>query len=274
MIHMPRNLSYHRPRQSSKAGAIRALGALFAALLLAPVVRADPHQSAATAADHVKFNRDVRPILSNKCFACHGFDPKHRKAGLRLDTAEGAAAERDGVRAVVPKDLAKSELWARVTSADPELVMPPPDSHKTLTPAERETLRKWIEQGAAYERHWSFEAIRKPAVPASPAAGQGRHPIDAFLSARLGQEKPKVSAEADRPTLARRVAFSSHGDLPPTPGETEAFVADAPRSLRADGRPLPSRRRYGEEMAALARRRPLRRHPRHAPTTSGRRGRS
>ena len=113
----------------------------------------------------VEFNRDVRPILSDKCFACHGFDPKKRKADLRLDTAEGATAEREGVRAVVPGDLNSSELWARVNSPDPDDVMPPPQSHKTLSLSEKQLLRRWIEQGAKYQQHWAFEPLRKPDLP-------------------------------------------------------------------------------------------------------------
>ena len=106
----------------------------------------------------VSFNRDIRPILSEKCLACHGFDPKHREAGLRLDTFAGATADRDGVRAVVPGDLAKSELWARIESADPDVMMPPPSSHKpALTAAQRAALdREWANyfllKGAAAER--------------------------------------------------------------------------------------------------------------------------
>ena len=104
--------------------------------------------SAAAAEKTLSFNRDIRPVLSSKCFACHGFDAKKRQADLRLDTPEGAAEEHDGVRAVVPGDLAKSELWRRVTSTDDDEVMPPPTSNKKLTAAERELLKQWIEQGA------------------------------------------------------------------------------------------------------------------------------
>src|SRR5688572_9282511 len=136
---------------------------LFCTCLFAGIVLASA--PATGFAQEVRFNRDIRPILSDKCFACHGIDAKHRKADLRLDTPDGAFAERKGVRAVVPGDLGKSELWARVTTTDEADVMPPPDSHKTITPAERETLKRWIEQGAAYERHWSFEPVKKPDVP-------------------------------------------------------------------------------------------------------------
>src|SRR5947199_2022422 len=105
----------------------------------------------------VEFNRDVRPILSDKCFACHGQDAKKRKADLRLDVQASATADRKGVRAVVPGDVAKSALWARINATDPDEVMPPPESHKTLSPAEKEVLKQWIEQGAKFQLHWSFE---------------------------------------------------------------------------------------------------------------------
>ena len=126
----------------------------------------------------LSFNRDIRPILSSKCFACHGFDAKKREAELRLDTAEGATAEQDGVRAIVPGDLAKSELWRRVTSTDEDEMMPPPASKKTLTDAEKNLLKRWIEQGAKYQKHWAFEPIERPA--GSGRGETGRRSIDAF----------------------------------------------------------------------------------------------
>jgi hypothetical protein len=201
----------------------------------------------ARAADRpVEFNRDIRPILSDNCFACHGFDPKTRKAGLRLDTLEGATADHDGTRAIVAGDLAKSEAWARIISNDPDEIMPPPDSHKRLTPQQKQLVRRWIEQGAPYQRHWSFEPVRKPAVPLSVDTA---HPIDAFLQARLKQEKLQPAGEADRRTLIRRVAFALTG-LPPTPEEVERYLADAEPNAyeRMVDRYLASPR-FGEEMA-------------------------
>src|SRR5437773_1031021 len=126
----------------------------------------------------ISFNGDIRPILSSKCLACHGFDAKKRQADRRLDTPEGAMAEHDGVRAIVPGDLAKSDLWRRVTSSDEDEMMPPPDSNKKLTSAERDLLKRWIEQGARYQKHWAFEPIIRPPVPGD---AQGISPIDAFL---------------------------------------------------------------------------------------------
>jgi hypothetical protein len=122
----------------------------------------------------------VRPILSENCFACHGFDPKHREADLRLDTFDGATQDRDGSRGIVPGDLSKSDAWQRIISEDKDEVMPPPKSHKPpLTARQREILKIWIEQGAKYERHWSFEPPKKH------AGGS----IDHFIQQRLAEEK-------------------------------------------------------------------------------------
>ena len=198
--------------------------------------------------EHPEFNRDVRPILSDNCFACHGFDPKTRKAKLRLDTVEGATANKDGTRAIAPGDLAKSEAWARVVSDDPDAVMPPPKSHKTLSADQKQILKRWIEQGAKYQMHWSFEALRKPAVP-TVAGRPTNNAIDAFLLDHLGREKLTPAAQADKPTLARRVAFALTG-LPPTPAEVDAFVSDA--APDAYGRMVDrymASPRFGEEMA-------------------------
>ncbi|MFZ9914293.1 MAG: PSD1 and planctomycete cytochrome C domain-containing protein, partial [Phycisphaerales bacterium] len=195
----------------------------------------------------VDFNRDVRPILADNCFSCHGFDAGTRKADLRLDRAEFAYAERDGVVAVRPRDLAASELWKRITSADADEVMPPPSSHRALTAAQKDTLRAWIEQGAPYAEHWAFVAPARPALPEGTA--EGASPIDAFVRARLIAEGLSPAPEADRATLARRVTLDLTG-LPPTADEVAAFVSDA----RADAyerlvdRLLESPH-YGERMA-------------------------
>ncbi|MDB6071190.1 MAG: hypothetical protein JWL81_2361 [Verrucomicrobiales bacterium] len=176
-----------------------------------------------TAADVVTFNRDIRPILSDKCFSCHGFDAKHRKADLRLDTPEGALAlAKSGAAAIVPGNVDASELWKRINTTDADDIMPPPESHKTLTPGEKELLKKWIGQGAAYQRHWAFEQPAKPAVPAAA----GKNEVDAFLSERLRQEGLAMLPEADRETLIRRATFTLTG-LPPKVSDVEAFVADA-----------------------------------------------
>ena len=198
----------------------------------------------AVAEDPVEFNRDVRPILSDACFSCHGFDPKARKAKLRLDVADGAFRERDGVKPIAPGDPKSSEVWARITSADADLVMPPPASNKKLTAAQKETIRKWIAQGAKYEKHWSFEAVKRPTVPVD-----GRTPVDAFLLQRLKKEGLTPRPEADRETLVRRVSFALTG-LPPTVAEVDAFLADkSPNAYEKLVDRYLASPRYGEEMA-------------------------
>ncbi len=192
------------------------------------------------------FNRDIRPILSNACFACHGFDAKERKAGLRLDTPEGAVADLGGYAAIVPGDPAKSEAWQRILSDDKDEVMPPSDFHKALTPEEKETIRRWIEQGAEYQQHWSFVVPEKPMVPSVSGV---EHPIDAFLRNRLEKEGLEPAGEASKETLIRRVTLDLTG-LPPTPAEVEAFLADTSPDAYGklvDG--LLGRATYGEHMA-------------------------
>ncbi|MBL9093104.1 MAG: DUF1553 domain-containing protein [Planctomycetaceae bacterium] len=176
--------------------------------------------SFAQADDSVSFNRQIRPILSESCLACHGFDPKHRAAGLRLDTFAGATEVRDGSQAVVPGDPARSELWRRITADDPDTAMPPADSHKPrLTAAQRELIKRWIEQGAAYERHWAFEPLRGD-IPSERAGADGNsefaNPIDRFVAARLREKGLALAPEAERTTLLRRVSLDLTG-LPPPP---------------------------------------------------------
>ena len=194
------------------------------------------------------FNRDIRPILSDKCFACHGLDATKRKAGLRLDTAEGAYGKGESeLVAVKAGDPKASELWVRINATDKDEVMPPPKSHKTLSAAEKETLRKWIEQGAGYQKHWSFEQPVKTAVPAGlPGV---KHPVDAFIFDRLENEGLAPLAEADKETLIRRATFALTG-MPPTIAEVDAFLADtgADAYEKVVDHLLASPR-YGEQMA-------------------------
>ena len=175
----------------------------------------------ASAGSKLGFNRDVRPILAEKCFACHGFDKKGRKGNLRLDTREGALASQDGVSAIVPGKPELSELVARVLSADPDEVMPPPKSGKQLSSEEKELLRQWIAEGAAYEKHWSLEAPVAVEPPRPPGA---THPIDQFIQARLGEEGLSPAPLAAPETLLRRVSLDLTG-LPPSPPEVNAFLA-------------------------------------------------
>jgi hypothetical protein len=177
------------------------------------------------AARRVEFNRDIRPILSNRCFTCHGPDDKLRKAHLRLDREKDSRARHRGRRAIVPGKPAESELYRRITSADPDERMPPPKAKKDLTREQVELLRLWIERGAKYQGHWSLIAPTRPPVPAVRNAGWPRNPIDNFILARLEKEGVRPSAEADRRTLIRRLSLDLRG-LPPTPEEVGAFLAD------------------------------------------------
>lgn len=197
----------------------------------------------------LSFNRDVRPILSANCFACHGFDAKQRKAELRLDEAAGAYAEHDGHAAIKPGEAANSEVWRRLISDDPDVVMPPPSSKKTLTNDQKQTIRHWIEQGAVYQKHWAFETPVKAAVPTTKTPNWARNEVDSFLLARLEDAGLTPQAEAPRSTLIRRVAFTLTG-LPPTVAEVAAFEADPSAEAYENmvDRYLKSPR-YGEEMA-------------------------
>lgn len=176
--------------------------------------------------DEVSFNGDVRAILSDNCFSCHGADPGSRKAGLRLDTFEGATAENEGVRAIVPGELSKSELWSRITSEEEGELMPPLKSHKTLSPAQKGTLKRWIESGAIYEPHWSFVPLAPAALPGVKQTDWPYNGIDRYVLARLEAESLEPSPEAARETLLRRVTLDLTG-LPPTPAEAEAFLKDS-----------------------------------------------
>jgi hypothetical protein len=200
------------------------LGAAFLATVIS--------SHAAPAGSGVRFNRDIRPLLADNCFACHGPDNKARKAGLRLDLREGLfekTPKHDP--AVVPGNLEKSELWRRVTASDPDDIMPPPDSHKTLKPAQKEKLKQWILAGAPWQGHWAYDKPERPPVPVdrrsvnsrsviSKAGSSGastdllntgslitysttrgfpiRNPIDAFVLARLQSKGLKPAPEADR----------------------------------------------------------------------------
>jgi hypothetical protein len=185
---------------------------------LAAVVLACP---AVQAAGPVEYNRDVRPILSENCFACHGADSASRKAGLRLDRREVAVK----AKAIVPGKPDDSEMIRRIFSDDPNEAMPPQKTKKTLTTSQKEVLHRWIASGAEYQAHWSFLPPRRPALPAVKDGGWVRNPIDAFILARLEATGLRPAPEADRRTLARRLSLDLTG-LPPDPAEVEKFVND------------------------------------------------
>ena len=203
------------------------------------------------AEDKLDFNRDIRPILSNACFKCHGFDDKTRQAGLRLDIQDGIVAKLEsGTIAVVPGKAAESELVRRITSSDAAEKMPPPDSGKTITPEQIELLKKWIDQGAEVKPHWSFVAPVRPPLPeVAKHKDAVRNPIDNFILARLEKEGLSPSAPGDKITLLRRVTLDLTG-LPPTPQEIDDFLADnSPEAYEKVVDRLLRSPRYGEHMA-------------------------
>lgn len=204
---------------SKQAGKRQALAALLALALVSPVLAAH--------AAKVDFNRDVRPVLSDNCYACHGPDAAHRKAGLRLDLKDSALAKlKSDNFAIVPGDLGRSELISRITTQDEDDLMPPAKSGKHLTEAQIELLKRWVAEGAEWQGHWSFVKPERPSPPKVENRQWPRNPIDDFILARLETEKLRPSPEADKPTLLRRLTFDLTG-LPPTPQEVDAFLADA-----------------------------------------------
>ncbi len=173
-----------------------------------------------------RFNRDVRPILSENCFACHGPDEKKREAKLRLDLPEEATRARKGVTPVVPGKPEASEVMARVVSTDPDERMPPPDAHLALSEKEIDTLRRWIAAGAEYEQHWAFIAPERAPLPEISRPEWAQNAIDTFILARLDREKLSPAPDADRRVLIRRLFLDLTG-LPPTPEDVHAFLADS-----------------------------------------------
>ena len=221
--------------QISLASAVIAMAA---AALSAAETR--PAQNAG-----VDFARDVRPILAQHCWSCHGPDEKSRQADLRLDQRESALA----ANAIVPGDPAASELIARIDSADAAMQMPPPEAKKPLSDKQKETLRAWIADGAEYRQHWAFEAPRRPDLPEVRDAAWPQNEIDRFVLHRLEQEGLAPAPEADRAALLRRVTLDLTG-LPPNVEELDAFLADAaPGAFERVVDRLLASPRYAERMA-------------------------
>ncbi len=210
-----------RPTSSWWSGA-RSL--VLAALGLAsglPMARGADPESPAAAAATIEYNRDIRPILNENCFACHGADSAARKADLRLDRRDDAIK----AEAIVPGATDKSAMVERIFSVDKDEVMPPPSAKKTLTNAQKELLSRWIANGAEYQPHWSFIAPKKVAPPAVKNENWVRNPIDRFILAKLEAKGLTPAPEADRHTLVRRLSLDLTG-LPPTPEIVDAFLAD------------------------------------------------
>jgi mono/diheme cytochrome c family protein len=223
-------------------------GLLAALAVPAEVCRAD--EAAAARQTPVEFNRDIRPILSDTCFQCHGPDERTRKAGLRLDVKEQVLQKLEsGAAAIVPGKLAESELYQRITTTNEAERMPPTDSGKQLSPQQIQLLKNWIEQGAPFEAHWSFVPPRRRAPPEVREKGWRRNPIDDFVLARLEREGLSPSPAAEKERLLRRVTLDLTG-LPPTLVEIDAFLADtSPEAYEHVIDRLLESPRYGERMA-------------------------
>ena len=214
-------------------------------LVLAAFGLASSGAQASQTAASLDFNRDIRPILSENCFYCHGQDPNHRKKELRLDVRESALK----LKAFVPGNAEASELVKRIFTDDPQDQMPPPDSHRMLSAAQKQTLKQWIAQGAVYEQHWAYVAPTRPELPAVKNKDWVRNPIDNFVLAKLESMGMSPSPQADRATLIRRVSLDLTG-LPPSPAEVDAFIADkSPDAYEKVVDRLLASDAYGERMA-------------------------
>ncbi len=259
MLHWAADSGYHHVRgcfasyppfppgdgEMSLRGWRRTYGAMLLCLFVG-------YHSAALRAlgqDAIGYNRNIRPLLSDRCFQCHGPDEKHRGAGLRLDERHVATSESDsGYIAIVPGNLDESELIARITSTDADLVMPPSDSGKTLNAEEIELIKRWVQEGGEYEPHWAFVPPKRIDPPTSDFTWS-QLAIDQFLLAELEKHGLSPSPRADKVTLLRRVTLDLTG-LPPTPEETKVFLEDHSHDAfeRVVDRLLDSPR-YGEHMA-------------------------
>jgi mono/diheme cytochrome c family protein len=225
------------------------IGGATIAIALAQAAPGAAGQTGATAA-RVDFNRDIRPILSDKCFVCHGPDATAKKIKLRLDSEAAATADLSrGRRAIVPGAPDKSEIVKRITHADEDMRMPPASSGRTLTKPEIDLLTEWIRQGAKWQSHWAFVPPVRPQLPPVKNAAWPKNAIDHFVLARLEREGLQPAPEADRATLLRRLSFDLTG-LPPTPEELDGFLKDqSPNAYEKVVDRLLASTRYGERMA-------------------------
>ncbi|WP_315853711.1 PSD1 and planctomycete cytochrome C domain-containing protein [Candidatus Laterigemmans baculatus] len=242
--------SSKRRNSFARGGVAFALVAAFAAAISGAGSTATAAEPSET--QRLEFSRDVRPILSDHCFACHGPDPEERAADLRLDVPESLFAEIGGVQWIVPGKPEQSELWARIDHADEDMRMPPADSGKSLEAAERALIRRWIEEGAEWQEHWAFTTPTRPALPAIPDGYRVSGPIDRFVAARLDQQGLPQSSEADPRTLVRRYSETLVG-LPPSEREvakfSAAYVENPDRACAELVDRLLASPRYGERMA-------------------------
>ncbi|MCH7729776.1 MAG: DUF1549 domain-containing protein, partial [Planctomycetes bacterium] len=224
----------------AKTSAV-SMTALLCVVLCSPTGAAPPRT--------IQYNRDVRPILADKCFRCHGADQAARQADMRLDEQKDATADRGGYRVISPGKSAASELIRRITSTDDDERMPPSESGLNLNAHQIEIIRRWIEQGAVYQKHWSFIPPQRPELPRVNNAKWGWNEIDRFVLARLEQEGLTSSPRASREKLIRRLCFDLTG-LPPTPDEQREFLADrSPNAYERLVDRLLSSPSYGERWA-------------------------
>ena len=225
---------------------MKTTGLFFLSLIL-PVANA---QAAEALPATVDYNRDIKPILSNNCYACHGPDAKQVKGGLRLDSFKSATSElKSGERAIVPKDLAESALVYRITAKDVDERMPPADSIKKLTARQKELLKRWVAQGGEYAKHWAYVAPKKAVAPKAVQKGFTQNDIDQFVLAQMKVKGFTPAKAADKRSLIRRLSFDLTG-LPPTWAQVQAFVND--KSPDAYGKlvdRLLASKHYGERMA-------------------------
>lgn len=227
-------------------------------LLLITVSQGCEERAAATAANPkalpkvVDFNFHIKPILSDRCFKCHGPDEKVREANLRLDTRGGAFAVLDSsamTYAIVPGNVKKSLLASRIHATDPDQMMPPPEANLHLSAYEKKLLTKWIAQGAEWKTHWAFTSPQRPALPTTKTPSWFTNPIDAFILARLEQEGLQPSAQARKEKLIRRLSFDLRG-LPPSLAEIDAYLAnDAPNAYETLVDQFLDEQRFGEQLA-------------------------
>jgi hypothetical protein len=224
--------------QMMRRAALATLG------VLALVGSVRPAQ-AGDASAKLTYNRDIRPILSDNCFYCHGPDKNHRDGKFRLDERDSAIKKR----AIVPGNVRESTLVERIFAKDPDDIMPPPKTHKTLTAAQKEMLKRWVADGAVYEPFWAYVIPKRPPVPQVGDAKWGHNPIDAFILQKLEEVHLKPSPEADKRTLLRRLSLDLIG-LPPTPQEMQAFLEDnSPNAYEKQVDRLIASPHFGERMA-------------------------
>ena len=229
---------------------IPLMGTLLVCFCLAVLgLHTAPAEQSETPQTPLKYNLDIRPILSDNCYACHGPDAKSRQANLRIDTKAGAFSEPSGYPVIVPGKPEESELHLRIISNDDNYRMPPADFNKTLTPAQVEAITQWIREGAKWEEHWAFTTPVRPTPPDVKNGDWARNPIDAFILSRLEKEDLQPANEADKRTLIRRLSFDLTG-LPPTREEIHQFLADnSPDAYEKAIDAFMAKPEYGEHLA-------------------------